>query len=468
MFRLFTIIAMVFAAMLGVARAENRVALVIGNGAYTNAPSLSNPAYDAADMARTLRQIGFDVVEDIDLDKRSMEAKILEFGGKLEKTDVALFFYAGHSLQVAGRNYLIPIDARLENPANLSFETFDLHQVQDQMEASRHVNLLFLDACRNNPFARTIAGASWAHRSAAVGRGLASTETTAGTMIAYATQPDNVALDGVGQRNSPFTTALLKHVKTPGLEIRSVMTRVRADVMAATGDKQVPWDHSSLVREVILVPANATPQAPAAAEAPSVSAGGERIPSNAGAAGRPSGVSASPPAVPPLNLLAFASARRFKVLENVSDGILNIRASPGTGARVVAEIPAGASDVTVGRCVPPEDGKGVPWCEVQWRGYAGWASACCMVEIGDPTRAFRVLADVSGGILNMRQGPGPNFDVVAEIPANAADVSVGRCRRPEGGGSTPWCEVKWRAFTGWASACCMVDVVTGAYARAEN
>jgi uncharacterized caspase-like protein/uncharacterized protein YraI len=466
MFRSFAIVAVAFVAVLGVARAENRVALVIGNGAYTNAPSLSNPANDAADIARTLRQIGFDVVEGIDLDKRSMEAKILEFGGKLERADVALFFYAGHSLQVAGRNYLIPIDARLEGPANLSFETFDLRQVQDQLEASRHVNLLFLDACRNNPFARTIAGASWAHRSAAVGRGLASTETAAGTMIAYATQPDNVALDGVGQRNSPFTAALLKHVKTPGLEIRSVLTRVRADVMAATADKQVPWDHSSLLREVILVPANATPQA--AAGAPPVSAGGERIPSDAGAAGRPSGVNASPPTVPPSNLLAFANARRFKVLENVSDGILNIRTGPGTTGRVVAEMPAGASDVSVGRCVPPEDGKGVPWCEVQWRGYAGWASSCCMVEVGDPARTFRVLADVSGGILNMRQGPGPNFDVVAAIPANAADVSVGRCRRPEGGGSTPWCEVKWRAYTGWASACCMVDAVTGAYARAEN
>jgi SH3-like domain-containing protein len=156
------------------------------------------------------------------------------------------------------------------------------------------------------------------------------------------------------------------------------------------------------------------------------------------------------------------------VLDNVSDGFLNIRTAAVTTARVVAAIPAGASDVSVGRCVPPEDGKGVPWCEVQWRGYAGWASSCCMVEAGEATRTFRVLADVSGGILNMRQGPGPNFDVVAAIPANAADVSVGRCRRPEGGGSTPWCEVKWRAYTGWASACCMVDVATGAYARAEN
>ena len=154
--------------------------------------------------------------------------------------------------------------------------------------------------------------------------------------------------------------------------------------------------------------------------------------------------------------------------DNVSDGFLNIRTGPNTKMSVVAEIPAGASDVSVGRCVPSEDGKGPAWCEVRWREHAGWASSCCMVEIGDARRTFRVLADVSEGVLNIRQGPGPNFGIVAGIPANATDVSVGRCRRMEGGGSTPWCEVRWRAYSGWASACCMVDVVTGVYARAEN
>jgi hypothetical protein len=239
----------------GVAHAEKRVALVIGNGAYANASHLSNPASDAADLAMVLRQIGFDVVDGVDLDKRGMEAKLLEFSDRLQNADIALFFYAGHGLQMAGRNYLIPVDARLESPARLSFETFDLRQVQDLMETQKRVNVLILDACRNNPFAQTIAGAAWDSRRGVVGRGLGPAEAAAGTLIAYATQPDNVALDGVGQRNSPFTTALLRHVVTPGLEIRAMLTRVRADVVAATRDQQVPWDHSSLLRDdVTLVP----------------------------------------------------------------------------------------------------------------------------------------------------------------------------------------------------------------------
>jgi hypothetical protein len=228
----------------------SRVALVIGNGRYRHAAVLTNPANDAADIAATLRKLGFDVVEGRDLDKRAMEDKAREFGRKLEKASLALFFYAGHGLQVGGKNYLAPIDAKLERPGDLSFETIDVAQILAQMEAEQRVNLVFLDACRDNPLARTLAR-SLGTRSAVVGRGLATIQSAVGTMIAYATQPDNVALDGDG-RNSPFTTALLKHIATPGLEISSLMKRVRAEVIAATRRKQVPWDHSSLVGDVVL------------------------------------------------------------------------------------------------------------------------------------------------------------------------------------------------------------------------
>jgi len=164
---------------------------------------------------------------------------------------MALFYYAGHGLQVAGRNYLVPTDAKLERPGDLSFETIDVGQVLAQMDTEKRVNLIILDACRDNPLARSLAR-SLGTRSIAVGQGLATVQSAIGTMIVYATQPDNVALDGQG-RNSPFTGALLKHLATPGLEIRTMMTRVRADVVAATNERQVPWDSSSLIGEVVLV-----------------------------------------------------------------------------------------------------------------------------------------------------------------------------------------------------------------------
>lgn len=251
--------------------AQERVALVIGNGAYINATKLNNPVNDAGDIAQALRKIGFDVVEGRDLDKRAMEAKILEFGRKLDRANIALFFYAGHGMQVGGRNFLIPTDAKLERAGDLNFETLDVSLVLAQMEAEKRVNLVFLDACRDNPLARTFARSLGASRSAAIGRGLASIQSAVGTMIAYATQPDNVALDGTG-RNSPFTAAMLKHIATPGLEIRSLMTRVRADVLEATRQQQLPWDHSSLIGEVVLVPGGTAQAAP---PPPTVSSGDE-------------------------------------------------------------------------------------------------------------------------------------------------------------------------------------------------
>ncbi|WP_207211501.1 caspase family protein, partial [Rhodoplanes serenus] len=227
-----------------------RVALVIGNGAYRYATTLPNPGNDARDMARSLRGLGFDVVEGIDLDKHGMESRIRDFGRKLDRADLALFFYAGHGLQVADKNYLVPVDARLERAGDLTLDTVTVDDVLAQMESERRVNLVFLDACRDNPLARSLA-AALGTRSTSVGTGLAPIQSAVGTMIVYATQPKNVALDGEG-RNSPFTAALLKHMATPGLEIGAVMKRVRADVYQTTRQRQLPWDHSSLIGDVVL------------------------------------------------------------------------------------------------------------------------------------------------------------------------------------------------------------------------
>lgn len=229
-----------------------RVALVIGNGQYQHSSQLSNPRNDAQDVAGTLQSLGFEVVEGRDLDRTGMDNAIRQFARKLDGAALAMLFYAGHGLQVNGRNYLLPVDAKIERAADLGLDAFDVQKVIEQMEAEPRINLIFLDACRDNPLSRSLARkASGSTRSASVAEGLAPIQSAAGTLIAYATQPDNVALDGDG-RNSPFTAALLKHMITPGLEVESMMKHVRLDVISATKNRQVPWGHSSLVGNVYL------------------------------------------------------------------------------------------------------------------------------------------------------------------------------------------------------------------------
>ncbi|WP_429809434.1 caspase family protein [Ensifer sp. B1-9] len=232
--------------------AEKRVALVIGNSAYQHAPQLTNPQNDASDMASKLTGLGFVVVTGRDLDLAGMRRSIREFVGKVEGADVSLFFYAGHGLQVNGVNYMIPVDAQLRSNNDLDFEALPIELVLSAMERNAKVNLVFLDACRDNPLAVTLAR-SLGTRSMVVGRGLAKLDTGVGSLIAFATQPGNVALDGAG-RNSPFTTALLKHLGTPGQSITDDLIAVRRTVLQVTDGKQIPWDSSSLTGPVVLNP----------------------------------------------------------------------------------------------------------------------------------------------------------------------------------------------------------------------
>ena len=231
------------------AAAEKRVALVVGNSNYAQVGTLANPANDANDISAALKSAGFEVILGLDVDKREFDTKVRNFADLLADADVAIFFYAGHGLQVSGRNYLIPVDARLQSERDLDFDAVNLDFVLKQMELGRadKTNIVFLDACRDNPFTRNLAR-SMGTRSASIGKGLAQVDTGVGTFISYSTQPGNVALDGTG-RNSPFTAALAKHVREPGHNLTSVMIQVRKDVLAATGGKQVPWDHSALTGE---------------------------------------------------------------------------------------------------------------------------------------------------------------------------------------------------------------------------
>jgi hypothetical protein len=240
--------------------AEKRLALVIGNSAYKNAPALRNPANDANDMAAALQRLDFEVIRGIDLDYQGMRTMVRRFSEKLPQAKVALLFYAGHGLQVAGKNYLVPVDAQIENQADLDFGTIDLDLVLRGMEADTRTNIIFLDACRDNPLATNLSR-KLGTRSGTVSRGLAQVDTSVGTLISFSTQPGNVALDGDG-RNSPFTTALLKTIEVPGLPLSDVMIDVRNDVLRATARKQVPWDNSSLTGQFYFKP---LPQGEAAA-----------------------------------------------------------------------------------------------------------------------------------------------------------------------------------------------------------
>ena len=250
------------------AHAAKRVALVIGNSAYKHAGELPNTRNDAGDMAAALRMHGFEVLDGIDLDKAALERKIRDFAAALVGADVGLFFYAGHGLQISGTNYLVPIDAQLRSASALDFEMVRLDLVQRTMEREAPTNILFLDACRDNPLAPNLARAMGT-RSADIGRGLAPAESGVGTLISFSTQPGNVALDGTA-RNSPFAGALIRHLRSSGDDLSAILIAVRNDVMRETQRRQVPWEHSALTGRFYFIPSPpavaVTP--PAAAEPP--------------------------------------------------------------------------------------------------------------------------------------------------------------------------------------------------------
>ncbi len=225
------------------ADAAKRIALVIGNAKYENASPLKNPKNDAVDISEKLTELGFTVIGGFDLTRDAMQKKIREFSRALVDADISLFFYAGHAMQVNGRNFLAPIDTELVQEEDLDFETVPMDLIQKQMERNTKTALIFLDACRNNPLTRSMYSKSRSKGK----QGLAELKgTVEGTLIAFSTQPTNVALDGVG-RNSPFTEALLANIGRPNVEIGTMMTDVRRQVHQITNKQQTPWLNSSLL-----------------------------------------------------------------------------------------------------------------------------------------------------------------------------------------------------------------------------
>ena len=216
---------------------NQRLALVIGNGAYTESP-LKNPVNDARDMAKVLAESGFTVILKTDADKRTMDEAIQDFGKKLMSGGVGLFFYAGHGIQVAGANYLIPVAAEIESESDVRYNGVDAGHVLGKMEdAGNEVNIVILDACRDNPFGKSFRSGS---------RGLAKMDSPKGSLIAYATAPGSVAADGKGQ-NGVFTKHLLRYLGEPGLKVTDALDQVRVAVVEETNKQQVPWTASSLM-----------------------------------------------------------------------------------------------------------------------------------------------------------------------------------------------------------------------------
>ena len=222
---------------------ERRVALVIGNSSYRHAGFLPNPLRDAASIASALTGLGFKVLTGFDLDKRRFERTIHEFSDHIENADVGLLYYAGQGLQVDDVNYFVPTDAELQREKHIDFHAVPLGLIQRQLEREVRTSIIILDACRNNPLARSLSH-SMGTRAVAVGHGLAMMKAGEGSFIAFATAPGNEAADGEGD-HSPFTCALLEELELAGVSISDMMISVRNKVIRATANRQVPWDQSA-------------------------------------------------------------------------------------------------------------------------------------------------------------------------------------------------------------------------------
>ncbi|MGB3465430.1 MAG: caspase family protein, partial [Cyclobacteriaceae bacterium] len=228
---------------------QKKLALIIGNSAYQNGAQLKNPVNDARAISSTLKNLGFEVMHYDNVTQKDMKKAIDAFGQRLKNYEVGLFYYAGHGIQYKGKNYMIPVEANLKAEQQVEYDCIAADRVLAYMEyAESKVNIILLDACRNNPFER-----SWSR--SANGNGLAFMNAPSGSLIAYATSPGTTASDGTGN-NGLYTSSLLKYMNTPGLTIEQMFKKVRGEVEEQSNGKQVPWESTSLKGEFYFSPSN--------------------------------------------------------------------------------------------------------------------------------------------------------------------------------------------------------------------
>lgn len=363
-----------------VALAAKRVALVIGNNAYGEVPKLEKAVGDAQAIAAALQGLGFDVITITDAGRSRMARAIVDFETRVSPGDTALFFFAGHGVALDGGNYLMPTDVPNVTEAQrnlLRSEGFLADDISERLrERGAATTVMILDACRNNPFK---AGHG---RSIGQSRGLSRMDTRRGMFVMFSAGAGQEALDRLGaddtHPNSVFTRLFIDLVKRPDLDLIDVAKELQIEVpklAQSVGHEQLPAYYDQIPGRIFLARADGAAPPPARPQrTPPPS------PPPAAAAPPPAIVAPQPaPQAPPP--VAALPRETYRVLNNVSQGIHNMRSGPGTNFPLVVSIPAGATGLVVGQCRPPQDRRSAhPWCEVTWRGHSGWTSGCCIVS----------------------------------------------------------------------------------------
>jgi formylglycine-generating enzyme required for sulfatase activity len=351
-----TLLAVTLLASAALQAEETRIALVIGNSDYASGP-LPNPANDAKLIGDALTGLGFDVIARRNADQITMKRAIQEFGSRLEKAGpgaVGLFYYAGHGVQLSGRNYLIPTTARIEREGDVEIEAVSADWVIEQMRYARNrLNIVILDACRNNPFTRSM-------RS--VDHGLATMDAPAGILIAYSTAPGAVAADGTG-RNSPYTEALTQAMREMHEPVEQVFKHVRVGVMSATSGKQVPWESSSLTGDFYFAaPNKVAPETTNALAAGAVPA--ESKPESGGIGSWVSGLFGTRTPAPESRPTPTPANAQPGVQPNAAANAASSTGRPGTARSDLQSANRDSAMLSGARAVPLLQSLGVPVAEI--------------------------------------------------------------------------------------------------------